>query len=262
MQEASGVAVPPNLTGRLLEGQCVMITGAARREGIGFATACLFAQHGARLALFDLDADTCAARAAELGPQHMGGACDIRDPEACRSAVERTVAKFGGVDVLVNNAGRARRADIAEITPEDFDWVMETNVRGGFVLSQALLENFKARGQGNIIFVSSTAGQRGGGGFGSSHYAIAKSAVLGMTKAMARELGPLGIRVNAVAPNLIDNGAASMSREMRDGLEKLVPMGRSGNVWDVAGAILFLASRLSNYCTGATVDVNGGVYLR
>ncbi len=262
MTVASGVAVPSSLTGRLLEGQNVLITGAARREGIGFATASLMARHGARLALFDLDAEACVARAAELGPQHIGGACDIRDPSACKSAVDRTLAEFGGVDVLVNNAGRARRADIADITPEDFDWVMETNVRGGFVLSQALLPNFKARGKGNIIFVSSTAGQRGGGGFGSSHYAIAKSAVLGMTKAMARELGPLQIRVNAVAPNLIDNGAASMSREVREGLEKLVPMGRSGDAWDVAGAILFLASELSNYCTGSTVDVNGGVYLR
>jgi NAD(P)-dependent dehydrogenase (short-subunit alcohol dehydrogenase family) len=256
------VVVPSGLTGRLLEGQRIVVTGAARPEGIGFSSAMVMAQHGARVALLDLDADICAARAAELGPQHIGGACDIRDPQACRDAIGRVVSAFGGIDVLVNNAGRAKQGAIADISVEDFDWVMETNVRGGFVLSQAALPHFRANGKGNIIFMSSTAGQRGGGGFGSTHYAIAKAAVIGMTKAMARELGPDKIRVNAVAPNLIDNGAAAMPRERRAEFEKSVPMLRSGSSWDVAGAILFLASDLSQYCTGATIDVNGGIYMR
>lgn len=256
------VVVPTGLTGRILEGRRIVITGAARPEGIGFSAAALMAQHGARLALFDIDADACAARAAELGAQHIGGACDIRNPQSCRDAIERVVSAFGGIDVLVNNAGRAKVGAIADISVEDFDWVMETNVRGGFVLSQAALPHFRAGGKGNIIFMSSTAGQRGGGGFGSTHYAIAKSAVIGMAKAMARELGPDKIRVNAIAPNLIDNGAANMPRERRAAFEKTVPLLRSGSSWDVAGAVLFLASDLSEYCTGATIDVNGGIYMR
>ncbi len=244
----------------LLEGKTAIVTGAASARGIGKATARLFAAHGARVALLDLDAQATAAAAADIGTAHRGLACDVTDKAACERAGAQVIAEFGRLDILVNNAGISRRLAIMEIAPDDYDQVMDINLRGTMYMSQAVIPHFRAAKAGAIVCMASVAGQRGGGLFGGPHYAASKGGVLALAKAMARELAPDGIRVNAVAPGVIDTDifGGQMTEAERAQLRDAVPLGRLGTADDVAGVCLFLASPLAAYVTGAVIDVNGG----
>lgn len=244
----------------LLEGKTAIVTGAASARGIGKATARLFAEHGARVALLDLDQAATAAAAADIGPAHRGYACDVTDKAACERTAGRVIDAFGRVDVLVNNAGISRRLRIMEIAPENYDQVMDINLRGTMYMSQAVIPHFRARRSGVIVCLASVAGQRGGGLFGGPHYAASKAGIMGLAKAMARELAPDGIRVNAVAPGVIDTDifGGQLTEAERDEIRRGVPLGRLGRADEVAGVCLFLASSLSAYVTGAVIDVNGG----
>jgi NAD(P)-dependent dehydrogenase (short-subunit alcohol dehydrogenase family) len=247
----------------LLAGKVAVISGAASPRGIGLATARLFAQHGARVAILDLD-ETAAQDAADgLGGAHHGFACDATSRDACESAVRRTLEAFGQVDVLINNAGVTQPLKLMEIGAKDWDAVMDVNLRGVFNLSQALVPHMRERRRGSIACMSSVSAQRGGGIFGGPHYSAAKAGVLGLAKAMARELGPDGIRVNCVTPGLIqtDITGGKLTDDMRREILKSIPLNRLGNADDVAGAFLFLASDLSAYITGAVIDVNGGMLI-
>ena len=249
-------------TGELLAGRTAIISGGASRRGIGKAAAELFAAHGARTAILDLDTRACEAVAEEVGGGSIGVGCDIRDHSACVAAVERVVGAFGGLDILVNNAGVGSGAPILDITPEEFDRVHAVNVRGTFFLSQAAIPIMQSRGGGRIVCLASVAGQRGGGLYGSTHYAASKAGVIGLAQGMARELAPSNILVNVVSPSLIaTDGSPNDSPERRAAFEKGVPLQRSGTAREVAGAILFLASDLSGYVTGAVLDVNGGFHI-
>jgi NAD(P)-dependent dehydrogenase (short-subunit alcohol dehydrogenase family) len=251
------------LSGRLLEGRSVVITGAGSPNGIGRATAKLFAAHGARVASFDIDEQGAQETAAGIGEQHIGLRCDITEQASCASAIDQVMSIFGRVDVLINNAAVARGTRIADVSLEEYDAVQAINLRGTFLMSQLVLPSMRAMRSGNIVCLASVAGQRGGGLYGSAHYAASKAGVIGLGKGMARELAPDGIRVNVVSPSLIKtDGSPDDTPERRANFEKDVPMGRSGTVWEVAGAILFAASDLSGYITGATIDVNGGFYMR
>ena len=157
-------------TGALLAGRTVVISGSASPRGIGKATAELFAAHGARTAILDLDREACEAVAKEVGGGSIGIGCDIRDKGACNEAVERVVGAFGRVDVLVNNAGVGSGTPILDITPEEFDRVHAVNVRGTLFLSQAVIPVMQSQGGGRIVCLASVAGQRGGGLYGSTHY--------------------------------------------------------------------------------------------
>ena len=247
----------------LLAGKVAVISGAASPRGIGLATARLFAEHGARVAIMDLNEDAAQSAAHGLGAEHRGFACDVTDPDSCKRAAERAIEAFGQVDILINNAGITQPLKLMEIGAKEWDAVMDVNLRGVLNLSQALVPHMRDRRQGSIACMSSVSAQRGGGIFGGPHYSAAKAGVLGLAKAMARELGPDNIRVNCVTPGLIqtDITGGKLTDDMRREILKGIPLNRLGNADDVAGAFLFLASDLSAYITGAVIDVNGGMLI-
>jgi NAD(P)-dependent dehydrogenase (short-subunit alcohol dehydrogenase family) len=247
----------------LLAGKTAVISGAAGRRGIGLATARLFAEHGARVAILDLDETASRAAAASLGEGHLGLACDVTDAEACRRAAGAVIAAFGAIDVLVNNAGITQPVKLMDIDRKGWDAVLDVNLRGTLLLSQAIVPSMREKKRGSIACMSSVSAQRGGGIFGGPHYSAAKAGVMGLAKAMARELGPDSIRVNAVTPGLIqtDITGDKLTPEMKADIVKGIPLGRLGEAKDVASAFLFLASDLSAYVTGAVIDVNGGMLI-
>lgn len=247
----------------LLAAKVAVISGAASPRGIGLATARLFAQQGAKVIILDLD-EAHATRAAEqLGAAHRGFACDVTNQSACESAIERILGAFGRVDVLVNNAGITQPLKFMAIRPEDYEAVTDVSLRGTLYLSQAVVPAMRKSRSGSIVCMSSVSAQRGGGIFGGPHYSAAKAGVLGLAKAMARELGPDGIRVNSITPGLIqtDITGGKLTEEMRVEILKGIPLNRLGDAEDVANACLFLASDLSSYITGAVIDVNGGMLI-
>ncbi|MDH2328794.1 glucose 1-dehydrogenase [Cereibacter sp. SYSU M97828] len=244
----------------LLDGKYAIITGAASARGLGKATAKLFAEHGATVAILDLDAAQAEAAAADLGAQHVGLACNVTDKAACDAAVAELLTKWGRVDVLVNNAGITQPLKIMDIGPANYDAVLDVNLRGTLYMSQAVIPAMREAKSGSIVNLSSVSAQRGGGIFGGPHYSAAKAGVLGLTKAMARELAPANVRVNAICPGFIatDITAGKLTPEMDKIILDGIPMGRAGDAVDVAGCALFLASSLAAYVTGSEVDVNGG----
>ena len=246
-----------------LQNKVAVITGAASAAGIGRAAARLFAQEGARVAILDLAAEDPAAAAAELGAGHFGAVCDVRDRQACFDTVEGIVEALGGIDILIGNAGVVFGTPVEEIEPAEYELVMDVNLRGNFQMAQAVIPRLKARGGGALVFVSSIAGQVGGGLFGRSHYAAAKSGIFGLAKALARELAPDGIRANAIAPGVIDNDFSKgrMTAEDKARIAKSVPLGRLGRSEDIAEACLYLASDRAAYVTGQVLSVNGGLHM-
>lgn len=244
----------------LLDGKTAIITGAASPRGLGKATARLFAQHGARVAILDLKADQAEDAAADIGEAHIGLACDVTRKEDCDKAVAAVLEAFGQADILVNNAGITQPLKIMDITHENYDAVLDVNLLGTLNMSQAVIPHMRSRKTGSIVNISSVSAQRGGGIFGGPHYSAAKAGVLGLTKAMARELAPDGIRSNAVCPGFIatDITGGKLTPQMMEQILAGIPMGRAGEASDVAGCCLFLASDLAAYVTGSEVDVNGG----
>ncbi|MEM7546255.1 MAG: SDR family oxidoreductase [Pseudomonadota bacterium] len=246
---------------KLLSDRIAIVTGAARLNGLGFATARLFADHGAHVAILDTSAEDAAGAAAELGENHMGFHCDVTDPAACQRAADAVRDEFGRIDILVNNAGISQPLKIMEIGQRDYEAVLDVNLRGTLNMSQAVIPVMRAAGRGAIVNMSSVSAQRGGGIFGGPHYSAAKAGILGLTKAMARELAPDSIRANAVCPGFIGGTAITdgkLTEEMLADIKAGIPMGRPGRAEEVAGCCLFLASDLSSYVTGSEIDVNGG----
>jgi NAD(P)-dependent dehydrogenase (short-subunit alcohol dehydrogenase family) len=247
----------------LLQNKTAVISGAAGPRGIGFATAKLFASHGAKVAILDLDAEAARAAAGELGEGHIGVACDVTQRADCTRAVQDVLAAFSTVDILINNAGVTQAIKVWDIDEASWNRIQDVNLRGVLNLSQALMPHMRARKGGAIACMSSVSAQRGGGILGGAHYSAAKAGVLGLAKAMARELGPDGIRVNCVTPGLIqtDINAGKISDEGRTKILEGIPLNRLGVPLDVANIFLFLASDLSAYVTGAVIDVNGGMLI-
>ena len=244
----------------ILEGKYAVITGAASVNGLGKATARLFAEQGATVAILDLNLEASQTAAADLGTQHVGLACNVTDRDDCQRAVDALLAQWGQVDILVNNAGITQPLKMMDIQPENYDAVLDVNLRGTLYMTQALIPHMRERQSGSIVNISSVSAQRGGGIFGGPHYSAAKAGILGLTKASARELAPDGIRVNAVCPGFIatDITKGKLTPEMLEGIKAGIPLGRAGRADEVAGCCLFLASELSSYVTGSEVDVNGG----
>ncbi|MEH3146722.1 MAG: SDR family NAD(P)-dependent oxidoreductase [Methylobacterium frigidaeris] len=247
----------------LLSDKVCVITGAASLRGIGRATARLFAEHGGKVVILDLDAGQAEQAARDLGPGHLGLACNVTDKAACVAAADEIVSRLGRIDVLINNAGITQPLKIMDIAPENYDAVTDVNLRGTLYMSQAVIPQMRKQQSGSIVCMSSVSAQRGGGIFGGPHYSAAKGGVLGLCKAMARELGPDGIRANSVTPGLIqtDITGGKLTDELKADIIKGIPLARLGVADDVAKACLFLASDLSSYTTGAVIDVNGGMLI-
>ena len=247
----------------LLDKQVVIVTGAASARGIGKATAKALAAQGAHVVILDLREEDAKAAAADLGAGHLGLACDVTDKAACVKAAKAALERYGRIDGLVNNAGITQPVRTLDISAEGFDAIVDVNLRGTLYMSQAVLPAMKEQKSGSIVCMSSVSAQRGGGIFGGPHYSAAKAGVLGLAKAMAREFGPDGIRVNCVTPGLIgtDITSGKLTDEMRAKILEGIPLGRLGDASDVAGIYTFLASDLSAYVTGAVIDVNGGMLI-
>jgi NAD(P)-dependent dehydrogenase (short-subunit alcohol dehydrogenase family) len=247
----------------LLSGKTAVISGAASRRGIGLATARRFAAEGARVAILDIDGAAATDAAATLGNEHIGVACDVTGRASCAAAVENVIAAFGRIDILINNAGITQPVKFLDVTPADWERIQDVNLKGVLFLSQAVIPHMRTQKSGSIACMSSVSAQRGGGIFGGPHYSAAKAGVLGLAKAMARELGPDGIRVNSVTPGLIqtDITGGKLTPEMKADIISGIPLQRLGDAVDVANIYLFLASDLSAYVTGAVIDVNGGMLI-
>jgi NAD(P)-dependent dehydrogenase (short-subunit alcohol dehydrogenase family) len=170
---------------------------------------------------------------------------------------------LGRIDVLINNAGISQALKFMDIAPENYDAVLDVNLRGTLYMSQAVVPQMRQQRAGSIVCMSSVSAQRGGGIFGGPHYSAAKGGVLGLGKAMARELGPDNVRVNSITPGLIqtDITGDKLTDDLRAEIIKGIPLGRLGVTDDIGNACLFLASDLSAYITGATIDVNGGMLI-
>jgi NAD(P)-dependent dehydrogenase (short-subunit alcohol dehydrogenase family) len=247
----------------LLKDRVSVITGGASPRGLGKASARMMARHGASIVILDLDEKLADEAAREVSGTGYGLACDVTDLGACRHAVDRIVERSGKIDVLVNNAGISQPLKLMDITPEDYDAVLDVSLRGTLNMSQAVTPGMRSWRAGSIICLSSISAQRGGGIFGGAHYSAAKAGVLGLAKAMARELGPDGIRVNCITPSLIQTDITQrmISDDMKARILEQIPLARLGEADDVAGVVVSLASDLSAYVTGAVIDVNGGMLI-
>jgi NAD(P)-dependent dehydrogenase (short-subunit alcohol dehydrogenase family) len=247
----------------LLQNKVAVISGAATPRGIGLATAELFAENGAAVAVLDLEPQKPAEVAAAIGKVHRGYVCNVTKKDECEGVARQIIDEFGAVDILINNAGITQPIRIMGIKPENYDAVLDVSLRGMLYLSQAFIPHMISRGKGSIASTSSVSALTGGGFFGGPHYSAAKAGMLGLTKDMARELAPKGIRVNAVAPGMVDTDIRGdlMSQEIFNKILSTIPMGRIASPREIASVFLFLASDLSSFVTGATIDVNGGMFI-
>ena len=254
----------------LLKDKVCVIVGAASLRGIGYATAELFAEHGAKIVVVDLgmndgvlgDIKGCIEQKVQRAADVHGVWCDIASAADCDRLVAEVVSRHGTIDCLVNSAAVVKAQPLLSIDEEDYDLVLRVNLKGSFNLCKSVLGVFRDRRSGVIVNVASVAAQRGGGLVGGAHYAASKGGVISLTKTIAREFGPLGIRANVVCPSMTETGMLDgMTAEKFEELVEAIPLQRAGRPVDIAGACLFLASDLSAYVTGATIDVNGGSHI-
>jgi len=246
-----------------LSGKAVLITGGA--SGIGQGVAVALAAEGANVAITYATSDP--AQTVDLIKAHGGKAlaikADLRVEKDCDSVVKQTIAAFGDLDVLVaNSGGLLKRSRVVETSLELWNEALALNLTSTFLCCRAALRHMETQKKGNIILMSSLAAHDGGG-FGASHYAATKGAVLTFTRALAKEVGPLGIRVNGLAPGLIATRFhdAFTPAEGRKATVERTPLRREGTPKDVGTAALFLASDDSSFLTGETIEVNGGLGL-
>ena len=244
-----------------LEGRVALVTGAS--QGIGKGIALELAKAGATVALAARNEAKLADVKSEI--EAAGGkaetfALDVSNEDAIKATAKEIVAKLGTVHILVNNAGVTRDTLMLRMKTADWDDVLDTNLKGAFLLTQALLQPMMKARWGRIINISSVNGELGAAG--QANYSASKAGLIGLTKSMAREFASRGITVNAVAPGFIETDMTHvLTEDQKNAMLGMVPLGRAGSVADIAAAVAFLASEGAGYVTGHTLDVNGGLYM-
>jgi len=241
-----------------LTGRVALVTGSTR--GIGRAIAGTLAECGARVAVVGRDQGRADAVAAELGGGSHGFSCDISDTAQVTALIENVEKTFGSIDILVNNAGLTRDNILLRLKDDDWDAVIDANLRGAFATIRAATRGMMKRRWGRIINISSVVGLIGNKG--QANYAASKAGLIGMTKAVAKEFASRGILANVVAPGFIESDMTqALTAEQRAQLSSQIPLERLGSPGDVAAAVLFLASDLSSYITGQVLVVDGGMVM-
>lgn len=246
----------------MLKGKVALVTGAAR--GIGREIALTLAQAGATIVV-NYNGSKERAEAVVKEIEEMGGAalaykCNVADDEESAQMVKDVLDKYGKVDILVNNAGITRDNLIMRMTEEDYDAVLDTNLKGAFHMIRHLSRAFIKQRSGKIINISSVSGVMGNAG--QANYAASKAGLIGLTKSVARELASRNICVNAVAPGFIQTEMTEvLSDSVQENLKKMIPLGKMGSAKDVANMVLFLAGDSSNYITGQVIHVDGGMVM-
>jgi NAD(P)-dependent dehydrogenase (short-subunit alcohol dehydrogenase family) len=242
---------------RRFDGARVAVTGAG--HGIGLAIARAFHREGARVALSDKDAAAARAAARGLGEAALGHGVDVTDPEAVARWADDVESAWGGVDVLVSNAGVYPAAPFLDMTLEQWDAVLDVNLRAAFVVCQRFARGMVTRGEGGVI-VTIASGSARFARVGAAHYGASKAGLVALTRTMALELAPHRVRVNAVSPGIVDvPGGPALAPEYRDAMTAMVPLGRMGTPDDVAATVLLVADPGAAYLTGQDVRVDGGL---
>lgn len=244
----------------MLTGKVALVTGAGR--GIGSAIAKTLAANGAFVILnYNGSKEKAEAVVEEIKKSGAGAAavqCDVSDYAACGKMVEELIASYGHIDILVNNAGITRDNLILKMSEEEFDAVLNTNLKGTFHTIRHLSRYFVKQRAGRIINLSSVSGVMGNAG--QANYSASKAGVIGLTKSVARELARRGITCNAVAPGYIETEmTAQMPEAAKEAVKQQIPLQRTGTVWDIAEMVAFLASEKASYITGQVISVDGGM---
>ncbi len=241
-----------------LSGKTALVTGSTR--GIGRAIAESLAAAGARVAVVGRDKSRADEAAAAIGSGAQGFACDVSDVAQVTALIEDVEKALGGIDILVNNAGLTRDNIMLRLKDDDWDAVLNANLRGAFATIRAAVRGMMKRRSGRIINIASIVGLIGNKG--QTNYAASKAGLIGMTKSVAREFASRGILANVVAPGFIDTDmTGALTAEQRAVLSAQIPLERLGSAADVAAAVLFLASDLSSYITGQVLVVDGGMVM-
>ena len=244
----------------LLDGRTAVVTGGA--QGIGFAIAERYVAEGARVVLGDLDPDATAAAVEKLGGRDVafGVRCDVTKADDVEALIAAAVDTFGGLDVMVNNAGITRDATMRKMTEEQFDQVIDVHLKGTWNGTRKAADVMRENKRGAIVNISSISGKVGL--IGQTNYSAAKAGIVGLTKAAAKEVAHLGVRINAIQPGLIRSAMTeAMPQRIWDSKLAEIPMARAGEPAEVANVALFLASDLSSYMTGTVLEVTGGRHI-
>jgi len=243
--------------GDRLKDKVAIITGAAK--GIGFATAKRFAQEGAKVIIVDIGSEAIKAAVDQI-PGAEGHVMNVTDRASIQSVVDEIIQRHGRIDILINNAGITQDARLIKMTEAQFDTVIDVNLKGVFNCTQLVVPHMLEAGSGAIVNASSVVGLYGN--FGQTNYAATKFGIIGFTKTWARELGPKGIRVNAVCPGFIATEMVkAMPENILQDIEKRSWLGRLGTPEEMANVYLFLASDEASYVNGVALEASGGISL-
>lgn len=244
-----------------LTGKVALVTGSA--QGIGRAIARLLAENGADVVISDINlekAEETANEIQKMGRRSLAIKANVADHGDVERMIETIIEQFGRIDILVNNAGITRDRLIVRMTEEDWDAVLDVNLKGTFNCTKAALRYMAKQKSGKIVSIASVSGEMGNPG--QANYAASKAGVIGFTKTIAREYASRGINVNAVAPGFIQTAMTdAIPEKAKETLKQMIPMERLGQPEDVAQAVLFLVSERSSYITGQVLNVNGGIYM-